>query len=127
MIVSELAAWLRQERRVRGWSVMEMGRQLCEAARASGDGTVPGKEAMCRNIRRWESGRGGVSERYVLHYCQAFGISPQTFGPVPAPGDESVTGRTSASLRQVGPAMPAGDLGPVEIGGCDDESASGGP
>jgi len=62
---------------------------------------------------------GGISERYVLHYCQAFGISPQAFGPVPAPGDESVTGRTPVSLRQAGPVMPAGDLGPAEIGDRD--------
>jgi len=119
VILSELAGWLRQERRVRGWSVIEMGRRLCEAAKASGDGTVPGNETMCRNIRRWETGRGGVSERYVQHYCRAFGIMLQAFGPAPAPGDESVTGRISASLRQAGSAMPAGNPRPMEIGDPD--------
>lgn len=83
VVPSELATWLRQQRQARGWSVMEMGRRLCEAAKASGDNTVPGKEAMCRNIRRWESSRGfGVSERYMLHYCKALDVTPQMFGLV---------------------------------------------
>lgn len=82
MVPSDLAAWLRQQRQARGWSVMEMARRLCEAGKASGDNTVPGKQAMCRNIRRWESGGGfGVSERYMLHYCKALDITPQMFGP----------------------------------------------
>jgi hypothetical protein len=107
VIFSELAMWLRQERRKRGWPVMEMGRRLCEAARASGDNTVPGKQAMCRNVRRWESGHGGVSERYMLHYCKAFGIQPQAFGPALAPGDEPVLGGTPAPPHHAGRAIPA--------------------
>jgi len=116
VILPELAAWLRQERRARGWSAMEMGRRLCEAAKASGDKTIPGNEAMRRNIRRWESGRGGVSERYILHYCKAFGIPPQTFGPAPAPQDAPVTGRMPASLDEAASAIPAENPGLPEMG-----------
>lgn len=116
VILPELATWLRHERRARGWSAMEMGRRLCEAAKASGDRTIPGNEAMCRNIRRWESGRGGVSERYILHYCKAFGISPQTFGPAPEPEDAPVTRRMPASLVQAGSAIPAENPGLPEMG-----------
>jgi hypothetical protein len=116
VIFSELATWLRQERRGRGWSVMEMGRRLCEAARASGDNTVPGKNAMCRNVRRWESGHGGVSERYMLHYCKALGIKPHAFGPALAPGAEPVTGRMPPSSNRAGPAIPAANPGLLGIG-----------
>jgi hypothetical protein len=88
---------------------MEMGRQLCMAAKANGDSTVPRGEAMCRNIRRWESGHGGVSERYMLHYCKALSISPQMFGPALRPEDEPVTGK-SAPPHQAGPAIPGGEF-----------------
>jgi hypothetical protein len=115
VILPELATWLRQERRARGWPTMEMARRLCEAARASGDSTVPGKEAMCRNIRRWESGRGGVSERYTLHYCKAFGIPSHTFGPAPGPEDASVMDRMAAPPDQAGPPIPSGNPWPLEI------------
>ncbi len=81
MSVHDLGTWLRQQRRARGWPVPEMARRLREAAKDSGDNTVPGNEAMCRNLRRWESGGGGVSERYQLHYCEALGLSPAQFGP----------------------------------------------
>jgi hypothetical protein len=116
VIFSELALWLCQERRERGWSVMEMGRRLCEAARASGDNTVPGKQAMCRNVRRWESGHGGVSERYMLHYCKAFGIQPQAFGPALAPGDEPVLGGLPGLPRDGGRVRWAGIPGLPEMG-----------
>jgi transcriptional regulator with XRE-family HTH domain len=107
MSVRDLGTWLREQRRARGWPVAEMARRIREAAKDSGDNTVPGNEAMCRNVRRWESGGGGVSERYQLHYCEALGLSPAQFGPgrphetadalAPAcaaaryPGDETVT------------------------------------
>jgi hypothetical protein len=71
---------------------------------------------MCRNIRRWESGHGGVSERHMLHYCKALGISPQMFGPAPRPGEEPVMGG-SASPHQAGPAIPGGGF--LEPGDMD--------
>jgi transcriptional regulator with XRE-family HTH domain len=77
----ELSAWLRQQRQAHGWPVPEMARQLRLAAKDAGDTAVPSNEALCRNIRRWESGHGGVSERYKLHYCKALDLPPGQFGP----------------------------------------------
>ncbi len=82
---SELAGWLRRQRQNRGWPIAEMARQLRRAAADSGDHTMPGGNAMCRNIRRWENGNGGISERHKLHYCRALGIPPGEFGPSPPP------------------------------------------
>src|SRR5260370_13021752 len=61
-----------------------MARRLIEAGRDTGDTTVPGMDSMCHNIHRWEHGRGGLTERYKLHYCHAFGITPDQFGADPA-------------------------------------------
>jgi hypothetical protein len=115
VISSELAAWLRRERQARGWSVMEMGRRLCESAKANGDNTVPGTEAICRNIRRWEGAYGGVSERYILHYCKAFNISPHLFNPAQAPShSSSPSGKLPESTDET--VMSAGkDGGAMEI------------
>jgi hypothetical protein len=111
---TELSTWLRQQRQNRGWPVPEMARRLRAAAKASGDKTVPDNEAMCRNIRRWESGCGGnsgVSERYRMHFSKAFGIPLARFGPaamretdVPAgtpapPGPPAVRAGTPAPGR----------------------------
>src|SRR6266702_2221537 len=82
---SDLAGWLRRQRQNRGWPIAEMARQLRRAAADSGDHTMPGGNAMCRNIRRWENGNGGISERHKLHYCRALGIPPGEFGPSPPP------------------------------------------
>ena len=65
----ELGMWLRQQRQSRSWNVAELARRLRQSARASGD-TLPGNDCLCTMIRRWEGG-GGVSERYLLHYCKA--------------------------------------------------------
>jgi transcriptional regulator with XRE-family HTH domain len=76
-----LSAWLREQRLARGWSVAEMGRQLQKAAKTSGDHTVPRTAILASYVRRWEADRIGVTERYRLHYCAAFGIAPNQFGP----------------------------------------------
>ncbi len=78
----ELGEWLRTQRRARGWAVWEMARQLREAGRGSGDPNVPRIEAIGRNIRRWEGGVGGVSERYRLYYCKALGIDATVSGTI---------------------------------------------
>jgi transcriptional regulator with XRE-family HTH domain len=92
-----LGSWLREQRRERGWPVPEMARRLREAASENGDKAVPGDEAMARNIRRWESGKGGVSERYRLRYCTALGVPAGQFGGAPAaapfPADGEIAGR----------------------------------
>jgi transcriptional regulator with XRE-family HTH domain len=81
-----LGTWLRQQREARSWTRREMARQLIQAGRDTGDTTVPGVDSMCHNIHRWEQGRGGLTERYKLHYCRAFGITPDQFGADPATG-----------------------------------------
>jgi hypothetical protein len=70
------------QRRQRGWDVATMARQLANAA---GDlrHTLPSKECMLVYIRRWERGDVGVSERYTMLYCTAFGIELSQFGPHP--------------------------------------------
>jgi transcriptional regulator with XRE-family HTH domain len=73
-----LGAWLRQERQARGWDVPEMARRLRHAA-TSIDATLPSKDILIAEVRRWERGRVGVSERYKLLYCKAFEIAPAEF------------------------------------------------
>jgi hypothetical protein len=89
-----------------------MARRLREAAKHSGDTTVPGNDAMCRNIRRWEStksGNSGVSERYKLHYCKALGIPLTQFGPSrpQEAADAPVVGRDATG----NPARRPGSVG----------------
>src|ERR1700761_7433968 len=83
-MATELGAWLRSQREERGWSRNEMARRLITAARETGDATMPDAETVRGYIYRWEHGRIRLlSERYVLHYCRAFGIKPGQFGPQP--------------------------------------------
>jgi hypothetical protein len=76
----ELGVWLRQQRESRSWARPEMARQLISAARRSGDTSMPGVDSVSHNIYRWERGSNGLTDRYKLHYCRAFGISPDDFG-----------------------------------------------
>jgi hypothetical protein len=76
----QLGPWLREQRRLRAWDVPQLARQLARAA--GGDRhTLPSQECLLVYIRRWERGTVGVSERYTLLYCKAFGIEPGQFGP----------------------------------------------
>jgi transcriptional regulator with XRE-family HTH domain len=75
-----LGEWLRGQRQARAWSRAEMARRLIKAARANDDTSLPGVENICHNIYRWERGTVGLSERYQLYYCVAFGISADEFG-----------------------------------------------
>jgi hypothetical protein len=74
----QTGAWLRRERESRGWDRPEMARQLIAAVRSKGGGQLPGVTSLTHNIYRWESG-DGVSQRYTLAYCAAFGIEPADF------------------------------------------------
>jgi hypothetical protein len=82
-----IGRWLRQQREARGWARREMANRLLQAAQAASDATMPGIEHMETYIRRWESGRHQLTERYRLFYCTAFGLRPGQFGtaPLPAP------------------------------------------
>lgn len=107
---AELGAWLRQQRENRGWPRSGMARQLIEAGQARGDRHMPGLDSVCHNIYRWERGDGELSERYKLHYCQAFGIPPARFGPrqpPEAPGHQVVVAMAAGPDAY---AAPAGDL-----------------
>jgi hypothetical protein len=96
----ELGVWLRQQRQTRGWPIPEMARQLRRAATASGD-ALPGNNGLHRNIRRWESGTGSLSERYKLHYCNVLGILPARFGPGHPAGPRREAADTPASQAAV--------------------------
>src|SRR6266536_5659427 len=112
---SELAGWLRRQRQNRGWPIAEMARQLRRAAADSGDRAMPDGAAMCRNIRRWESGVGGISERHKLHYCRALVVPPGDFGPTPPPPAAGHHPQVAAALPVAVPvagAVVAGQLVP---------------
>jgi tetratricopeptide (TPR) repeat protein len=91
----QTGAWLRRERESRGWDRPEMARQLIAAARSRGAGQMPGVKSLTHNIYRWEGG-DGVSQRYMLAYCAAFGIEPADFPR-----------RASSRRSSVMPADPA--------------------
>lgn len=85
-VMSEtLGGWLRAQRLARGWPAAEMGRQLHQAAKATGDNTVPSVMILTSYVRRWEHDKFGVTERYRLHYCTALAIDVGEFGPGHAP------------------------------------------
>jgi transcriptional regulator with XRE-family HTH domain len=74
-----LAAWLRREREDRAWTKRETARRLIRAGKDADD-TAPGLDCLCRYIYRWERGENGLTERYQLYYCRAFGIPVARFG-----------------------------------------------
>ena len=102
---ADLAAWLREQREARGWSKREMARQMIEAGRAVGE-SMPDIDGMCHNIRRWESGGGGLTERYKLAYCRALAITAARFGGGTA-GPAAVIAAQAAGIAMVIPASPA--------------------
>src|SRR5260370_41018147 len=75
---------LRAWRRSLGWDVPEMARRLRQAA---GDNPMPVHDALVRMIRRWETGRYGISERYELLYAAALGIEPEQLSCGPSHGE----------------------------------------
>jgi len=112
--------WLRQQRLSRGWPVPEMGRRVREAARAVGD-PLPENQALYAMIRRWERGTG-VSERYRLHYCRAFGIALDQYASDQAGPAQLVSDGTGASALTAG--RPGGTPLPAAISSAGPEMAS---
>jgi len=110
-----LSAWLREQRVARGWSAAEMGRQLRNAAKANGDNTAPGAAILTSYVRRWETGKIGLTERYRLHYCTALGIPPAQFGP---PGFQPRHQQTAGPAANAAP----GDIGAVMLPALADVS-----
>lgn len=138
-MLGNLTAWLREQRLARGWSMAEMGRQLQQAARNTGDRTVPSTAILASYVRRWEAGRIGLTERYRLHYCTAFRIAPGQFGarqPATQPlGAADPTAREARLDEVVASIMPVSDVGlgddgaapgwPAEPGGYRGERQAG--
>jgi hypothetical protein len=104
---AEIGAWLREQREARGWSKREMARQMIEAGRAAGE-AMPDIDGMCHNIRRWESGEGGLTERYQLAYCRAFGMAPAQFGG----GSAGPVRMAPSPVADVAMAIPPGPAAP---------------
>ncbi|MBV9445892.1 MAG: helix-turn-helix transcriptional regulator [Streptosporangiaceae bacterium] len=110
-MLTGIGRWLRQQREARGWARREMANRLIQAAQAAGDATVPSIEHLETYIRRWESGRHGPTERYVLYYCTVFSIRPSQFGTAPLPPPKTLapapgTPSQSRGARPV-PVAPA--------------------
>jgi transcriptional regulator with XRE-family HTH domain len=80
-------AWLRDQRQSRGWTKRETARRLVQAGRDAGDTALPGVDTLCRYVHRWERGENGLTERYRLYYCLAFGIPAAGFGCQESGGD----------------------------------------
>jgi len=75
-----VGARLRAERKLRLWDVPEMARQLASAA-GSGRKTLPAHDTLVGYVRRWESGRAGISDRFRMLYAAAFGIAEEDLFP----------------------------------------------
>ncbi|MBV9450187.1 MAG: hypothetical protein JO345_30290 [Streptosporangiaceae bacterium] len=101
-MVTGTGRWLRQQREARGWARREMARRLIQAAEAASDATMPGIEHLETYIRRWESGRHQLTERYRLFYCTAFGLRPGQFGTAPLPKPRTL-GPPAVSPDRSGP------------------------
>jgi hypothetical protein len=116
-----LSAWLREQREARGWSGREQARRLIRAGRDAGDSAMPSLETMCRNVRRWERGHGGITERYKLHYCKTLGIPVAGFG-VTAPGASALSpvATVSAHGLSVSAGYVSGRL-VIEVSGLEAE------
>lgn len=113
-------AWLAEQRLARGWSVSDMARRLRDAASENRD-NLPDRQNVQVMIRRWEKDGAGISERYRLHYCRAFGLKFEDFGkrvgtdtadpvPLPEPSDE---GAKPVSIRAI--SIPPISIPPISV------------
>jgi hypothetical protein len=81
---------LRAWRRVRGWDVPEMARQLRGAARELKQ-QIAEHGGLVRMVYSWERGDHDVSERYALLYAKALDVSADELAGGPAkPGVSSI-------------------------------------
>ena len=62
-MLDNLSTWLREQRLAHGWSVAEMGRQLQQAAKVTGDHTSPLTPIRPTNARRCDTGNLGLHDR----------------------------------------------------------------
>lgn len=74
-------AHLRAWRQWAGWDVPETARQLRRAA--GDDPHIATHDSLVRQIRRRERENSGASERHILLYARALGITPAQLGGEP--------------------------------------------
>jgi transcriptional regulator with XRE-family HTH domain len=84
-----LAAQLRAEREHRAWDKREMAARLREALP---DRQRPDLDTLISYVKRWESGKVGISERYRFAYATAFNHDNQQVQPVSATSADTVEG-----------------------------------
>lgn len=80
-------ATLRRWRMSRHWAVPEMARQIRHAA--GPDIHVADPDALKNMIHKWERDGVEISERYMLLYCKAFGVTPEHLIAGPARPDRA--------------------------------------
>lgn len=98
-------ARLRAERRRRHWDKPEMARRLGRAL----TGSHPSITTLISYVKRWESGKVDVSERYRLAYAAAFDTNvDELFGREEPSGDLVYAGSAEviAPRRHSGPVAP---------------------
>jgi tetratricopeptide (TPR) repeat protein len=106
---AQLKAW----RQWAGWDVPETARRLRRAA--GDDPHIATHDSLVRQIRRSERNNAGVSERTILLYTRALGITPaQVSGDPPSAASES-QGRLAGR-----PPARGGTDGVITTGGRDD-------
>jgi transcriptional regulator with XRE-family HTH domain len=66
---------LRAERESRSWTYRYLAGKLSDAS--AGICPVPDVESLIPQIRRWERGATGISQRYRTLYCIALGIGTE--------------------------------------------------
>lgn len=111
--------WLREQRQARGWAAPDLVRRLRAAAAAAGD-RLPGNETLLVMVYRWEDDRGGISERYRLHYCRVFGVPVCEFGKSPIPQiqpREVWADETTLMLAEAGLMLLSASVGYLRNGG----------
>jgi hypothetical protein len=89
-----VASRIRAERKLRRWDVPEMARQLSRAA-GEGRSALPDHDVLVGYVRRWESARAGISERFRLLYVAALGIAE---GDLFGAGDAHAEADSAVSL-----------------------------
>src|SRR5215472_4151285 len=102
-------AWLRSQRRARGWDVPQMARRLAVAA-GEDRGTLPDHETLTGYIRRWEAGRAGMSERYRLLFAKALDADRQDL-EIPASAPQAAQLDDALELVELTRHAERSDLG----------------
>lgn len=105
---SELPGRLVAGRLQRGLSKRELARRIAEHV----EDQCPAVDTLLSYVKRWESGKSGISERYRFAYAAALGVDPvDLFGPEERDWDDMERRRL---LRIAALGLGAGALAPGE-------------